>query len=98
MLLDDYDHAQNQINRLENSIASIVGEHYAHVAECLDSISGIGTRSAEIILSEAGDDMSRSRAPIISLHGAESHPEITKVRVNERALPSKKATYIYGLR
>ena len=59
MLLDDYDHVQKQTDLLDTAIATIVSEHYAQAVECLDSISGIGIKSAEIIISEAGDNMSR---------------------------------------
>lgn len=59
MLLQDYDHVQKQINRLETSIDNIISEHYAQAVECLDSISGIAVKSAQIILSEAGKDMTR---------------------------------------
>ena len=44
---------------LDKSITEIIGEHYAQAFECLDSISGICVKSAEIIISEAGKDMSR---------------------------------------
>ena len=54
MLLQDYDHVQKQVDFLDTSITEIISEHYAHAFECLDSISGIGTKSAEIIISEAG--------------------------------------------
>ncbi|WPU92483.1 transposase [Mucilaginibacter sabulilitoris] len=59
MLLDDYDHIQKQVNFLNNAISEIIKEHYAEAFQCLDSISGIGVKSAEIIISEAGKDMSR---------------------------------------
>jgi transposase len=59
MLLDDYDHVQKQLDFLDVAISTIISEHYAQAAQCLDSISGIGIKSAEIIISEAGDDMSR---------------------------------------
>jgi transposase len=59
MLLDDFDHIQKQVDSLDNMITAIVSQHYAQAVECLDSISGIASRSAEIIISEAGKDMSR---------------------------------------
>jgi transposase len=59
MLLQDYDHVQKQVDFLDKSITEIISEHYAQAFECLDSISGIGIKSAEIIISEAGKDMSR---------------------------------------
>ncbi|TWJ03496.1 transposase IS116/IS110/IS902 family protein [Mucilaginibacter frigoritolerans] len=59
MLLADYDHVQKQVDFLDKSIADIIREHYAQASECFDSISGIGVKSAEIIISEAGKDMSR---------------------------------------
>jgi transposase len=59
MLLQDYDHVQKQVDFLDKSITEIISEHYAQAFECLDSISGIGIKSAEIIISEAGKDMRR---------------------------------------
>lgn len=59
MLLEDYDHVGKQIECLNTAISTIISEHYAQAVECLDSISGIGMKSAEIIISEAGNDMSR---------------------------------------
>ncbi|GAB3921883.1 hypothetical protein GCM10028827_05870 [Mucilaginibacter myungsuensis] len=59
MLLNDYDHVQKQIDFLDTSINEIIAQHYAEAFHCLDSISGIGVKSAEIIISEAGNDMSR---------------------------------------
>lgn len=59
MLLQDYDHVQMQITRLDALIDNIISQHYAQAVECLDSISGIAVKSAQIILSEAGKDMTR---------------------------------------
>jgi len=59
MLLQDFDHVQTQLNTLEVIITEITQEHYSLAFECLDSITGIAGRSAQIILSEAGSDMSR---------------------------------------
>jgi transposase len=59
MQLEDFDHIQKQIDRLDRLISALIGEHYSLELECLDSISGIGIKSAEVILSEVGKDMSR---------------------------------------
>lgn len=59
MLLEDFDHVQKQLDKLDIAISDIVSQNYAQEAECLDSISGIADRSAQIILSEAGKDMTR---------------------------------------
>ncbi|UOE51374.1 IS110 family transposase [Mucilaginibacter sp. SMC90] len=59
MLLEDYDHVQKQVDLLDAAISAIISERYARAVECLDSISGIGMKSAEVIISEAGDDMTR---------------------------------------
>jgi transposase len=59
MLLQDFDHVQQQVSRLDSLIDNIISQHYAQAVECLDSISGIAVKSAQIILSEAGKDMTR---------------------------------------
>lgn len=59
MLMEDYDHVQKQVDFLDKSIIEIISKHYAEAFGCLDCISGIGVKSAEIIISEAGTDMSR---------------------------------------
>lgn len=57
-LLKDIDHADKQINDLENYIIKIIEKDYQQVVECLDSITGVGMGSAQVIVSEIGDDMS----------------------------------------
>lgn len=57
MLLKDFDHVQKQIDALEDIINDIISKHYAVAFECLDIITGIAQKSAQIILSEAGKDM-----------------------------------------
>ena len=59
MLLDDHDHAQKQIDKLDYAISVITMEHYAEVISCLDSISGIAIKSAQVIVSEIGTNMKR---------------------------------------
>lgn len=59
MLLQDLDHVAKQLGTLETMIAEITQAHYSVAYECLDSITGIAGKSAQIILSEAGSDMSR---------------------------------------
>jgi len=59
MLLQDFDHVQIQVGVLDNFIDGIISQHYTKAVECLDSISGITVKSAQIILSEAGKDMTR---------------------------------------
>lgn len=58
MLVADLDHSQKQIETIEVRIEEITNEHYKEIAGCLLSISGIGLPSAQIIISEIGDDMS----------------------------------------
>ena len=95
MLLEDYDHVQKQVDFLDKSITEIISEHYAQAFECLDSISGIGIKSAEIIISEAGKDMSRfPNGRSLSLRGAVSRRVITKVQVNAKTLQLKRETLI----
>lgn len=59
MLLQDFDHVQKQIDTLEDVIDDIISKHYSVAYECLDTITGIAHKSSQIILSEAGKDMSR---------------------------------------
>jgi transposase len=59
MLLQDFDHVQKQVSTLDHLIDGIISQYYAQAVECLDSISGIAAKSAQIILSEAGKDMTR---------------------------------------
>jgi transposase len=59
MLLSDHEHTKHQIELLDQLITDIVSQHYAKAFECLDSISGIAERSAQVILSEAGNNMNR---------------------------------------
>jgi transposase len=58
MLLADMDHYQYQIDLLENRIVQLTEQSYKEVAECLQTISGVGPQTAQVILSEIGDDMS----------------------------------------
>jgi len=59
MLLEDFDHVEKQINRLDTLISGIIKKYYNEELQCLDSISGIGIKSAEVILAEVGKDMTR---------------------------------------
>ena len=59
MLLQDFDHIQQQVKTLNSLIDESITKHYSIAFGCLDTITGIAQRSAEIILSEAGNDMSR---------------------------------------
>lgn len=59
MLLDDVDQCGRQIDRCNREVSAIISAHYSQVAECLDSVSGIGMGSAEVIISEIGTDMGR---------------------------------------
>ena len=63
MLLSDIDYGQQQIDKLDRLINEVMEQHYAQVQECLDSVSGIGIQSAQIILSEIGDNMKRFPSP-----------------------------------
>jgi transposase len=49
MLLQDFDHVQSQLITLETMITEITQAHYSLAYECLDSITGIAGRSAQII-------------------------------------------------
>lgn len=58
MLLSDLDHNKSQVERLEKQISKLTSQQYEESVACLISISGIGVLSAQIILSEIGNDMS----------------------------------------
>lgn len=58
MLVMDVDHYQKQIDAIEKCIKELTNEQYKEIAGCLLSISGIGVSSAQVIISEIGDDMS----------------------------------------
>jgi len=57
MLLSDMDHYDHQIHQIEKQIVLLTETHYQQVAQCLETISGIGRQSAQIIISEIGDNM-----------------------------------------
>ncbi|MEO7215580.1 hypothetical protein [Mucilaginibacter sp.] len=97
MLLEDYDHVQKQVDFLDKSITEIISEHYAQAFECLDTISGIGNKSAEIIISQAGKDMSRFPSLTILQRGAALRPETMRVQVSEKTHQLKRVTVIYVL-
>lgn len=63
MLLEDFDHVEKQINRLDALISGIIEKYYGQELQCLDSISGIGIKTAEVILAEVGKDMTRFPSP-----------------------------------
>jgi transposase len=57
LLVADLDHHQKQINAVECRIKELTNQHYKEVAGCLLTISGIGEISAQVIVSEIGDNM-----------------------------------------
>lgn len=57
MLLADIDHYEAQIQQVERQIAALVNEQYKEIADKLVTISGVGPQSAQIIISEIGDNM-----------------------------------------
>jgi transposase len=57
MLLSDIDHNESQVQQIEKQIAHLVNQQYKEVADCLVTISGIGPQSAQVIISEIGDNM-----------------------------------------
>lgn len=57
-ILDHIDDMTKRINNLDNIITSYM-KSYEDAIKKIDEISGIGTRSAEVILAEIGLDMSR---------------------------------------
>lgn len=59
MHLEDYDYVQCRIELVNKQIEDLVNQHYSTVMEPLQSISGIASTAAQIIVSEIGDDMSR---------------------------------------
>lgn len=59
MHLEDYDYVQRRIESVNKQIEELVNQHYSAVMEPLQSISGIASTAAQIIVSEIGDDMNR---------------------------------------
>lgn len=57
MLLADIEHNESQIQRIETQIILLTAQYYQQVAECLQTISGVGAQTAQIIISEIGDNM-----------------------------------------
>ena len=57
MLLADIDHYESQVQQIEKQIADLVNKQYKEVADCLVTISGVGPQSAQVIISEIGDNM-----------------------------------------
>ncbi len=58
-LLGDIDHLDENLKALQENIQKIVEEHYQLSTELLTNISGIGSPSAQTIISEIGDDMNK---------------------------------------
>jgi transposase len=59
MILSDIEHNERNIFQLNETIDKIVATHYAEVVDRLDRVSGIASQTAQIIVSEIGDDMNR---------------------------------------
>lgn len=57
MYLEDIAHIQSQIRKLEENIHSIVSQHYAEVVQRIKKITGVGNYTAEVIISEIGENM-----------------------------------------
>jgi transposase len=57
MLIDDIIHFDNQLVIINRRIDTIIKENYQKSYECLQTISGVGEQSAEIILAEIGDNV-----------------------------------------
>lgn len=61
MLLEDFDHYDNQIKRLDEKTDSLVESHPAikSVVKKIDDINGVGLQGAMVVVSELGTDLSR---------------------------------------
>ena len=57
MLLSDINHFDKQIAQIDKQVCKLTEQHYKEVAEVLQTISGVGPATAQIILSEIGDNM-----------------------------------------
>jgi transposase len=63
LLLADYDHAENQKQQIEKIIKAVIAGRYQETFELLQEISGVGPKSAEIIIGEIGDNMEHFPSP-----------------------------------
>jgi len=59
MINSDIKHFKNQLAQLEESILNLIEKHFKLEYELLQKISGVGPRTSQSILSEAGNDMSK---------------------------------------
>lgn len=59
LIKGDIKHFENQLEELESSILKLIDKHYKADYELLKKISGVGVRTSQSILSEAGNDMSK---------------------------------------
>jgi transposase len=57
LLLQDYDHAENQKVQIERIIKAIIADRYQETYELLQEISGVGPMGAQVIIGEIGDKM-----------------------------------------
>jgi transposase len=63
LLLSDYDHAEKQKQQIEKIIEEIIEARYERTFQLLQDISGVGAKSAHIILGEIGDNMEHFPTP-----------------------------------
>lgn len=57
LLIKDQDHYASQIEEIEKSTSQIVADHFTETVQIVDSVYGIGTRTATGIVAEIGSSM-----------------------------------------
>jgi transposase len=63
LLISDYDHAEKQKLEIEKMINVIIKSRYQETFALLQEISGVGPKSAHVILGEIGDNMQYFPSP-----------------------------------
>lgn len=63
LLLSDYDHFETQKQQIEKMIKEVIVDRYQETYELLQDVSGVGPKSAEVIIGEIGDNMQHFPSP-----------------------------------
>lgn len=63
LLLNDYEHADNQKQEIEKYIKRIISDRYQETYDLLLDVSGVGPIGAQIVIGEIGDNMKHFPSP-----------------------------------